>query len=864
MDQKFDRSLAVAVGVLAALLILNAGLCYRNTRDVNERAGWVAHTLEVEDALADLKATVTNAETNERAYLLTGEDTFRQRYQDAARAVKGKIDRVAKLTKDNPNQQDRLPRLRQLTQARLEELARVRTERDERGFDAARRLMLTGQGKQAMDAFLALVDTMVQDEKELLRQREASTDRAYQTAVLTGLLAAFFGLVAVGVVIWLGRRYLLTRLRGAALLRQERERLRVTLTSIGDAVIATDRDGCVSFLNPAAQSLTGWSEDDARGKPLGKVFPLLNEQTRQPVEDPVARVLCDGNTVGLANHTVLLARDGTERPIEDSAAPITADGGQVVGVILVFHDVTEKRRTERALRESEESFRTSFELAAVGKAQVDPATGRFLRVNRKFCDITGYTPTELQEKTTRDLTHPDDREADWRKFSRMLRGEDAVYSTDKRYVRKDGSVVWVNVTAALIRDGEGQPVRTIGVVQDLTDRKRLEDQLREQARGLAEANRHKDEFLAMLAHELRNPLATLRTGLQVVKGNRADPQTAERARAMMERQVAHLARIVDDLLDVSRITRGQIELRVERVDLARLLRHAVEDQQAAFQGAGLRMEVDVPEVPLWVKGDPTRLTQVVGNLLQNAVKFTPPGGTVSVRLSPDAGRGQAVLAVRDTGTGIEPGMLPRLFEPFAQADRSLDRSKGGLGLGLALVKGLVERHGGQVQAASGGPGRGAEFVVRLPMQPEPAVLTGLPDGPRRVGTKRRVLVVEDNRDAADTLRMLLELSGNEVTLAYTGPAGVQTAQAWKPDVILCDIGLPGLDGYGVVRELRRSPETARARIIAVTGYGGDEDRIKSQEAGFDLHLTKPVDPTTLQEVVAKAEELGGDAAKRPQ
>jgi CheY-like chemotaxis protein len=233
------------------------------------------------------------------------------------------------------------------------------------------------------------------------------------------------------------------------------------------------------------------------------------------------------------------------------------------------------------------------------------------------------------------------------------------------------------------------------------------------------------------------------------------------------------------------------------------------------------------------------------------VKFTPGGGTVSVRLTADAGRGQAVLVVRDTGTGIEPDMLPRLFEAFAQADRSLARSQGGLGLGLALVKGLAELHGGQVHAASEGPGRGAEFVVRLPMQPEPAAITGMPDGPSRAPKQLRILVVEDNRDAADSLKLVLELYGYDVAVAYTGPAGVERAREWRPDVIVCDLGLPGLDGYGVARALRRDPATAGARMIAVTGYGGDEDRQKSREAGFDGHLTKPADPTALHDLLSR-------------
>jgi CheY-like chemotaxis protein len=257
-------------------------------------------------------------------------------------------------------------------------------------------------------------------------------------------------------------------------------------------------------------------------------------------------------------------------------------------------------------------------------------------------------------------------------------------------------------------------------------------------------------------------------------------------------------------------------------------------------------------LPVWVLGDPTRLAQVLGNLLDNAARFTDPGGRVTVRLAVEAGRGQAVLAVRDTGVGIEAGLLPHLFEVFTQADRSLERSRGGLGLGLALVKGLTELHGGEVQASSPGPGRGAEFVVRLPVQPEPAALSNIPAAPGRAPKRLRVLVVEDNQDSADMLQMLLGLFGHEVRVACTGPAGVQAAGEWGPDVVVCDIGLPGLDGYGVAGELRRNPATAKARLIAVTGYGQEEDRRRARQAGFDHHLTKPVNPDALLELLAGA------------
>ncbi|HUY36205.1 MAG TPA: ATP-binding protein [Pirellulales bacterium] len=377
----------------------------------------------------------------------------------------------------------------------------------------------------------------------------------------------------------------------------------------------------------------------------------------------------------------------------------------------------------------------------------------------------------------------------------------------------------------------------------------LERRVRERTEQLTEADRRKDAFLAMLAHELRNPLAPLRNALHVMGLCEVADPAIRQALEMMDRQLRHLARIVDDLVDVSRIMRGKIQLRTERLDLAMLVRTVVEDHRGIFQRAGVGLMVDSRPLPVWMTGDPIRLTQVLGNLLRNACKFTGAGGEVSVRLSLDTAGGKAAVAVRDTGVGIEPAMLPHLFETFAQADRSLDRSQGGLGLGLALVKGLAELHGGEVQATSAGPGRGAQFTLRLPVEPEPKALSNMPKRVRRTGKHLRILVVEDNRDSADSLRMLLQLHGHEVTVAYSGPEGVSTAEQWRPDVVLCDIGLPGLDGYGVAGRIRQNPLMAQARLIAVTGYGRDEDRRRSDEAGFNHHMVKPVDPAALERLL---------------
>jgi signal transduction histidine kinase len=410
---------------------------------------------------------------------------------------------------------------------------------------------------------------------------------------------------------------------------------------------------------------------------------------------------------------------------------------------------------------------------------------------------------------------------------------------EKEYFRKDGSRSWMVFAGAALGDGT-----VVEYCIDVSDRKRAEEQLKE-------ANRRKDEFLAMLAHELRNPLAPLRNALQILALRGGEPGVVDQVREMMERQVGHLGRLVDDLLDVSRVTTGKFQLRKERLDVARLVRQAAADHAATYEAKGVALAVTGPEVPAWASADQTRLAQILDNLLANALKFTARGGEVFVSVSPDAG-GRALVAVRDTGAGIEPEMLARLFEPFSQADRTLDRSAGGLGLGLAIVKGLAELHGGSVRADSPGLGRGATFTITLPAYAEPPALASRPAAPPRAARQQRVLVVEDNKDAADSLRMLLEAYGYEVAVAYTGPDGVRAAEARRPEVIICDIGLPGMDGYRVAETLRGNPATASARLIALTGYGRDEDRRRARAAGFDEHLTKPADPAALEAILASA------------
>lgn len=376
------------------------------------------------------------------------------------------------------------------------------------------------------------------------------------------------------------------------------------------------------------------------------------------------------------------------------------------------------------------------------------------------------------------------------------------------------------------------------------------EELEQANRRLQDMARRKDEFLALLAHELRNPLGPMRNALHALARAEDDPATRERLQEMMGRQLTHLEHLIHDILDMARLTRGRIQLRKQRLDLVRAVRDVAEDRRPTFESASLSLEVRTPDTPRWVRGDPTRLTQVVANLLDNALKFTPAGGQVTVEISDAADGRQAQIRVGDTGLGIEPDLLQRVFEPFAQGDRSLDRALGGLGLGLPMVRGLVELHGGQVRAESEGPGRGAHFLVSLPLLVDPpGQPTPPPEAadPQRSGLK--ILVVEDNRDAAESLRMVLELSDHRVDVAFTGSTGLDVARRELPDVMICDLGLPGMDGFSVARAVRSDPRLSETRMIAVTGYGSEEDRRRSREAGFDEHLTKPVDPLRLLQLL---------------
>jgi PAS domain S-box-containing protein len=618
--------------------------------------------------------------------------------------------------------------------------------------------------------------------------------------------------------------------------RRERNYFRTTLGSIGDAVIVTDAQGAIAFMNGVAVDLTGWTLDEADGQPLEKVFVIVNEMTGEKVADPVAKVLEADTAVGLAENTVLLDKNDGEHPIEDSAAPVRVDG-EVQGIVVVFRDVTDRRQQERVLKESEQLFRETFEGAPLGIAHIG-LNGRWLRFNGAMCEITGYTADDLHATPFDDFTTSHGMIVNLARLREDLHGGARRLAFDAWYVSPVGHGAWLHVTVVLQRDQRAKPVHYLAVFEDITARRNVEIRLQQNTEALQRHDRRKDQFLATLGHELRNPLAALDSGIHLLQKSVGEPQAVQE---MMGRQVEQLKILVNDLLEVSRITRGKLELRRSRVDLAKIARNGTKLLQETLREKRQRLDL-IADEPVWVDGDEVRLEQVVVNLVANASRFTEIGGHIEVSARADDGK--ALLTVRDNGEGIAPNRLEEIFEPFVQ----INGGRGGLGIGLALVKGLVDLHDGTVSVHSEGGGTGTTFIVCLPQ------LAGAPAGanqesvsPARFAEPVKVLIVDDLKDAADSLGALLGSLGAQIRCVYNGQDAIDAARSWHPDVAIVDIGLPDITGHEVARELRCGAGATRLLLLAVTGFGDDRTGQLADEAGFDERLVKPADHVELKE-----------------
>jgi len=664
--------------------------------------------------------------------------------------------------------------------------------------------------------------------------------------------------------------------RTAAALTAQQEWFRVTLGSIGDAVIASDPNGRVTYMNPPAEGLTGWTTDKAIGRPLGEVFPIINEHTRQPVENPAGRVLRSGHVVGLANHTVLISRQGTEYPIADSAAPIRDESGHILGVVLVFRDVTEERRAEEAIAEQREWFETT--LKSIGDAVIaTDAEGRVAFMNAIAEHLTGWRGDDARGRPCTDvfkIFNEQSRRTVDNPVSRVLaEGVIVGLANHTVLIAADGTERPIDDSGAPIRNRDGRIIGAVLVFRDVSERKRVEierqkaivdrERLLEAeraARAEAErANRLKDDFVAMVSHELRTPLNAILGWTQLMM-KATDRAMLQRGLDVVARNTRVQAQLISDLLDISRIAAGKLRLEIESVDLASIISDAIDtlEQDADDKRITVRRELDAKVGP--IAGDPARLQQVVWNLLSNAIKFTPEGGSIVVRLR-RAGA-DAEITVRDSGVGIRTEFLPHVFDRFQQADRSITRRFGGLGLGLAIVKHLVELHGGSVSAESGGDGQGTLLTITLPpsvLHPTPHVESDTPDADRLAETTSlngiRVLVVEDESDTRDFLDRFLRTYGADVVTAASATEALALLSDLHPDILVSDIGLPEIDGYDLMQRIRERDSDCAIPAIALTAYARTEDRRRALSAGYQAHLAKPVEPSELIATIASLRDL---------
>jgi PAS domain S-box-containing protein len=746
--------------------------------------------------------------------------------------------------------------------------------------------------------------------------------------------------------------------------RRQKEQFRVTLSSIGDAVITTDTVGRIATLNPIAEALTGWSGEEALGKPLDSVFRIVNEETGEPVENPVAKVLQLGTVIGLGNHTALLSKDGSSVPIDDSAAPIREQDGLLHGVVLVFRDVSSQRAAQRAgarlasivessgdaiftkdldgviqswnrsaerlfgyspdeiigkpitlllppelahqeteilarlragqplerletvrvakngrripvlisvsplkdgdgrvigaskiihdmtevvaarevLRKSEERFRVMADSAPVLIWMSGPDK-RFTWFNKQWLDFVGRPMEKELGDGWAENVHPDDYNRCLETYVRSFEAR-APFSMTFRLRRHDGEYRFLLDNGVPRHGSEGEFLGYIGSCLDITERQRAEA-------ALQEADRRKEEFLAVLSHELRNPLAPIRMAVGMLQRIAPPDPKLQELRDTIERQTVQLTRLLDDLLDVSRIASGKIVIGKERVSLGLAITSAVEAVRPLIDLQGQELQVNAPAEPIYIQGDVARLSQIIANLLNNAAKYTEKGSRIELTVAREAG--EAVIRVRDPGIGISPDQIPRIFEMFAQVDPTLDRGQGGLGVGLALTKTLVELHGGRIEAKSAGLGKGSEFIVRLPALHAPPAPR--PERRREAGAAssvgRRILVADDNEDSARMFATALRMLGHEVRMTHDGKATLEAADSFVPEMAILDIGMPKMNGYDVARELR-ARFGDRIALVAITGWGKEEDKRRALEAGFNHHLTKPVALDAVERLLAGA------------
>ena len=673
--------------------------------------------------LEQLLSTIKDAETGERGFIITGDERYLEPYNAASDRLSHELETIKGMPRIDITQKD-VAGVEQLVQAKMADLHSTIELRRSEGFEAAAAATETGRGRKIMDDLRADIARIQTKKTAALEADVKASDEATRVRTFLFIIS---GLLNIGVLLWAYRRIAeAIRERDVALydsqkrgseLQMQKDLLSVTLGSIGDCVMVTDETGRITFMNPVAEEVTGWTFGEARDRPVGEVFHILNEQTRVPVENPVQKVIAQGVIVGLANHTLLIKRDGGEVPIDDSGAPIRDADGKIRGVVLVFRDFSEHRQNERELREAKHAAET--------------------------------------------------------------------------------------------------------------------------------ANKAKDQFLAMLSHELRTPLTPVLATLNLWEASEDVPKSMHGDVQMLRRSIELEARIIDDLLDLTRIARGILSFSPEETDVHALLEFLVGLSRSEIDAKQLYATLNLNAAKHHVYTDAARLQQVIWNILRNAIKFTQTGG-ITISTSNDAD-GRIDVSVRDTGIGMTQETIDRLFVPFEQADRSQAKRYGGLGLGMAISRALVELLDGTLTAVSAGVDRGSIFTVSFPTI-EAATPSGEPQPVSKVEHgKVKILLIEDHVETAKALVKLLKNRGFKIESVGTVAAGLEAAESRSYDLLICDLGLPDATGFDFVEKVRAKND--RTPAIALTGFGMQQDIERAESAGFDAHLTKPVNLQKLEATI---------------
>ena len=843
--------------LVLACLVGVGGLAYRSMQAAADSGQREAQTRAVMSQFDELLSSLKDAETGQRGFIITGQPEYLEPYHAAVGVFAAQLESLRLLTLGNPRQQQRIAALTQSAQERMAISRETIAVRQTQGLLAASEAVKALAGKKSMDQLRALVAQAKAEEAKNLKSHATQSDASLRRTLEAVVLGGTLGALALLLLFVCLRRELASRHQAEKELRHIASQYQMLFNSIDEGfciveLIFDDDKAPVDYrfveVNPAFERQTGMS--NAKGRRMLELVPDMEVYWFEIY----GKVALSGEPHRFVNE----AKAMKGRWFDVYAFRIgSPESGRVA---VLFRDISERMKAAEAMRQSEARFRALFDWGPIAIFSSD-TTGRLRECNRAALELWGAEPGAGEADSAffkaSQVRLPDGTLAPTlqSRIAQVLKGSiPAVYDEAFVFERPDGPSMTVIAHVVPLIGKAGDITGAITCCYDVTERTRLQHETAEQAQALTDLHWRKDEFLAMLSHELRNPLAALSNALQLLRLP-ADADPLQRhSRGIMERQLKHLKHLVDELLEVSRITTGNVRLRLEQASLNSIVENAVDATNPLIAQHRHALTVSMPQAAVFVHADAARLEQVLVNLLINAAKYTSPGGLIwlTVENEPMASGEQAAMPmvairVRDSGLGIAPELLPRIFDLFTQADRS----QGGLGIGLSLVKQLVELHGGTVTVSST-LSWGSEFVVRLPVMlaalaPAAPALSDSARTPAKA--QQRVLVVDDNVDNAQGLAMLLEMTGHAARLAHDGPAAVQAAIDYQPDVVLLDIGLPGLDGYKVAQRIRQQAGLENVVLVALTGYGQDSDRQRSQDAGFDHHLVKPANFSEIEKIL---------------